>query len=39
MRSRKPGINIIVDIVEEVPKLRAFDQTKWEVAGGKELNI
>jgi hypothetical protein len=39
MRGREPGIYIIIDIAEEVPKLRAFDQTKWEVAGCKELDI
>ena len=39
MRGRKPGINIVVNIVQEVPKLRALDKAKWEVASCKELDI
>jgi len=39
MRGRKPGINIVVDIVKEVLKLRALDKAKWEVASRKELDI
>jgi hypothetical protein len=39
MRGRKPGINVVVDIVQKIPKLRAFDKTKWEVASCKKLDI
>jgi hypothetical protein len=39
MRGWKPGINVVVDIVKKVPKLRALDKAKWEVASYKELDI
>jgi hypothetical protein len=39
MSGRKPGINIVVDIVKKVTKLWALYKTKWEVASCKELDI
>jgi hypothetical protein len=36
---REPGINIVIDIVKEVPKLRALNKSERQVASCNELDI
>jgi hypothetical protein len=39
MRDREPRINVVIDVIKEVPKLGAFNKSKWQMASRNELDI